>query len=190
MNTIAVYPGSFDPITNGHLDIVARAAAVFDTVIIGVLANPRKAPLLAVETRIEVIRDALARRRRPAARTGSRSSRVRRPDRRLLPRARGRLDRPRPARDQRLRDRDAARPQQPRPRARRRHGLLHDLGRERLRQLEPGQGDRELRRRRVDDGPGRGRRGAAAATARLTGRDRRCRRAADARRGVPYLQPA
>jgi len=60
MNTIAVYPGSFDPITNGHLDIVARATAVFDTVIIGVLANPRKTPLLPVETRIEVIRAALA----------------------------------------------------------------------------------------------------------------------------------
>jgi pantetheine-phosphate adenylyltransferase len=59
MNTIAVYPGSFDPITNGHLDIVARATAVFDTVIIGVLANPRKTPLLPVETRIEVIRAAL-----------------------------------------------------------------------------------------------------------------------------------
>ena len=59
MNTIAVYPGSFDPITNGHLDIVARATTVFDTVIIGVLANPRKSPLLAVETRIAVIRDAL-----------------------------------------------------------------------------------------------------------------------------------
>jgi len=60
MNTIAVYPGSFDPITNGHLDIVARAATVFDTVIIGVLANPRKSPLLPVDTRIEVIRAALA----------------------------------------------------------------------------------------------------------------------------------
>ena len=59
MNTIAVYPGSFDPITNGHLDIVARAAAVFDTVIVAVLANPRKAPLLAVEDRIRVIGEAL-----------------------------------------------------------------------------------------------------------------------------------
>ena len=59
MNTIAVYPGSFDPITNGHLDILARATAVFDTVIIGVLANPRKTPLLAVESRIEVIRTVL-----------------------------------------------------------------------------------------------------------------------------------
>ena len=60
MNTIAVYPGTFDPITNGHLDIIERAAAVFDTVIVAVLANPRKAPLLDVETRIRVIRDALA----------------------------------------------------------------------------------------------------------------------------------
>jgi pantetheine-phosphate adenylyltransferase len=60
MNTIAVYPGSFDPITNGHLDIVARAAEVFDTVILGVLANPRKTPLLSVETRIAVIRQALS----------------------------------------------------------------------------------------------------------------------------------
>jgi pantetheine-phosphate adenylyltransferase len=59
MNTVAVYPGSFDPITNGHLDIVARAAAVFDVVIIGVLANPRKTPLLSVDTRIAVIRAAL-----------------------------------------------------------------------------------------------------------------------------------
>ena len=59
MNTVAVYPGSFDPITNGHLDIVSRAAAVFDTVIVAVLANPRKTPLLSVETRIAVIRQAL-----------------------------------------------------------------------------------------------------------------------------------
>ena len=60
MNTIAVYPGSFDPITNGHLDITGRAANVFETVIVAVLANPRKAPLLDVETRIRVIREALA----------------------------------------------------------------------------------------------------------------------------------
>jgi len=59
MNTIAVYPGSFDPITNGHLDIVARAAAVFDTVIVAVLANPRKAPLLGVEDWIRIIDQAL-----------------------------------------------------------------------------------------------------------------------------------
>ena len=57
---IAVYPGSFDPITNGHLDIIARAANVFERVIVGVLANPRKTPLLPVDTRIRVIGEALA----------------------------------------------------------------------------------------------------------------------------------
>jgi pantetheine-phosphate adenylyltransferase len=57
---IAVYPGSFDPITNGHLDVIGRAAAVFDRVVVGVLANPRKQPLLAVDARVEVIRTALA----------------------------------------------------------------------------------------------------------------------------------
>lgn len=60
MNHVAVYPGSFDPITNGHLDIIARAANVFETVIVGVLANPRKAPLLDVDTRIRIIREALS----------------------------------------------------------------------------------------------------------------------------------
>ena len=55
-----VFPGQFDPITNGHLDIVERAASVFDTVIVAVLANPKKAPLLTVEQRLDVIRAALA----------------------------------------------------------------------------------------------------------------------------------
>jgi pantetheine-phosphate adenylyltransferase len=58
--SVAVYPGSFDPITNGHLDIVERSATVFDRVIIAVLANPRKTPLLAADERIRVIREALA----------------------------------------------------------------------------------------------------------------------------------
>jgi pantetheine-phosphate adenylyltransferase len=57
--TIAVYPGSFDPITNGHLDVIGRAAGVFERVIVGVLANPRKQPLLATEDRVAVIRAAL-----------------------------------------------------------------------------------------------------------------------------------
>jgi pantetheine-phosphate adenylyltransferase len=57
--SVAVYPGSFDPITNGHLDIVERAANVFDTLVVAVLANPKKAPLLSVDERIAVIRDAL-----------------------------------------------------------------------------------------------------------------------------------
>jgi pantetheine-phosphate adenylyltransferase len=65
---VAVYPGSFDPITNGHLDILQRALEVFDRVIVAVLANPRKAPLLAVEERIDVIRRALAESGLPADR--------------------------------------------------------------------------------------------------------------------------
>jgi pantetheine-phosphate adenylyltransferase len=60
MTSVAVYPGSFDPITNGHLDIIERAAQVFDHLIVAVLANPRKAPLLSIDTRIGVIRQALA----------------------------------------------------------------------------------------------------------------------------------
>jgi pantetheine-phosphate adenylyltransferase len=57
--TIAVYPGSFDPITNGHLDIVRRASAVFDRVVVAVLANPRKTPLLAATDRVALIRTVL-----------------------------------------------------------------------------------------------------------------------------------
>ena len=56
---LAVYPGSFDPITNGHVDIVRRASAVFDRVVIAVLANPRKTPLLAVDQRIAIIRSVI-----------------------------------------------------------------------------------------------------------------------------------
>jgi pantetheine-phosphate adenylyltransferase len=56
---VAVYPGSFDPVTFGHLDIVRRAEGVFDRLIIAVLANPRKTPLLGVEERIEMIRRSL-----------------------------------------------------------------------------------------------------------------------------------
>lgn len=58
--TVAVYPGSFDPITNGHLDVIARAAAVFERVVVAVLANPRKSPLLPVDERVAIIRAALA----------------------------------------------------------------------------------------------------------------------------------
>jgi pantetheine-phosphate adenylyltransferase len=58
--TTAVYPGSFDPITNGHLDIVSRASGVFERVVVGVLANPRKSPLLPVATRIAIIEASLS----------------------------------------------------------------------------------------------------------------------------------
>ena len=57
---VALYPGSFDPVTNGHLDIVRRALAVFDRVVVAVLENPRKQPLLDAATRVRVLGEALA----------------------------------------------------------------------------------------------------------------------------------
>lgn len=52
----AVYPGSFDPITNGHLDIIKRAAKLYDRIIVGVLTNSSKKPLFSVEERMEMIK--------------------------------------------------------------------------------------------------------------------------------------
>ena len=57
--SIAVYPGSFDPVTNGHLDVVGRASAVFERLIVAVLANPRKTPLMSADDRVAAIREAL-----------------------------------------------------------------------------------------------------------------------------------
>jgi pantetheine-phosphate adenylyltransferase len=57
---VAVYPGSFDPITNGHVDIVRRASRVFDRLVVAVLENPRKEPLLGPAERVAIIRDTLA----------------------------------------------------------------------------------------------------------------------------------
>jgi pantetheine-phosphate adenylyltransferase len=56
---IAVYPGSFDPITNGHMDIIQRVAGLFDQVIVAVLQNPDKNPLFSVEERMQLIASAL-----------------------------------------------------------------------------------------------------------------------------------
>ena len=60
MSRVAVFPGSFDPMTNAHLDVAHRAATLFDRLVIGVLNNPRKAPLFSMEERIEQIRAAVA----------------------------------------------------------------------------------------------------------------------------------
>jgi pantetheine-phosphate adenylyltransferase len=57
---IAIYPGSFDPITNGHVDIIQRALCVFDHVVVAIAENVRKAPLFTVEERKQHIRDAVA----------------------------------------------------------------------------------------------------------------------------------
>ncbi len=53
---IAVYPGSFDPVTNGHLDVIKRSATVFDKVIVGVLDNMSKKPLFSPEERVDMIK--------------------------------------------------------------------------------------------------------------------------------------
>ena len=54
--TTAVYPGTFDPITNGHSDIIARAAVLFDRVVVAVAANPAKAPALDLDMRVSLAR--------------------------------------------------------------------------------------------------------------------------------------
>jgi pantetheine-phosphate adenylyltransferase len=56
--TLAVLPGSFDPITNGHLDIIGRSLTVFDLVTVAILVNLEKQPLFTVEERVEIIREA------------------------------------------------------------------------------------------------------------------------------------
>lgn len=55
----AIYPGTFDPITNGHLSIVKRALTIFDKVIVGILRNASKAPLFSLEERVDMIQEAV-----------------------------------------------------------------------------------------------------------------------------------
>lgn len=57
--TIAVYPGTFDPVTNGHLDILERSLGLFDRVIVALATNPRKQPLFSADERIAFIRSAI-----------------------------------------------------------------------------------------------------------------------------------
>ena len=54
----AVYPGSFDPVTYGHLDVIRRAAEIFDVLIVSVLNNKEKTPLFSVEERVKILREA------------------------------------------------------------------------------------------------------------------------------------
>jgi pantetheine-phosphate adenylyltransferase len=56
----AIYPGSFDPITNGHVDIIDRGLKVFDRVIVAVLKNPKKRPLFTTKERVRMIQDIFA----------------------------------------------------------------------------------------------------------------------------------
>jgi len=57
MSTLAVYPGSFDPLTNGHVDIISRGTRVFDRIIVAILVNAEKAPLFSMDERIEIARE-------------------------------------------------------------------------------------------------------------------------------------
>lgn len=60
MSRVAIFPGSFDPMTMAHLDVAGRAAALFDRLIIGVLHNPKKTPLFPIDERVELIRASVA----------------------------------------------------------------------------------------------------------------------------------
>ncbi len=54
---VAVYPGTFDPLTNGHVDIIQRGAAIFDRILVAILVNPAKSPLFSVEERVRMARE-------------------------------------------------------------------------------------------------------------------------------------
>ena len=56
MPTVAIYPGTFDPLTNGHVDIIARGARLFDRIIVAVLVNAEKSPLFTMTERLEIAR--------------------------------------------------------------------------------------------------------------------------------------
>ncbi|HSK10564.1 MAG TPA: pantetheine-phosphate adenylyltransferase [Vicinamibacterales bacterium] len=57
---VAIYPGTFDPLTNGHVDIILRGARLFDRIVVGILHNPEKAPLFSVQERVEMAREVFA----------------------------------------------------------------------------------------------------------------------------------
>ena len=60
MSLVALCPGTFDPVTNGHLDIVERAANTFDRVVVAVIENPSKEPLFSVQERVTMLKEAVA----------------------------------------------------------------------------------------------------------------------------------
>src|SRR3954465_2096668 len=58
--TLAIYPGSFDPLTNGHVDIIQRGARLFDRIVVAILLNGEKSPLFTVDERVEIAREVFA----------------------------------------------------------------------------------------------------------------------------------
>ena len=60
MPTVAVYPGSFDPLTNGHVDIILRGARLFDRIVVAILVNAEKSPLFTMAERVEIAREVFA----------------------------------------------------------------------------------------------------------------------------------
>jgi len=60
MKRTAIYPGTFDPITLGHVDVVTRGLKVFDRIVIGVAENPKKCPMFDLETRLAMVRETFA----------------------------------------------------------------------------------------------------------------------------------
>jgi pantetheine-phosphate adenylyltransferase len=60
LNVVAIYPGSFDPLTNGHLDLIERGSRLFDKLIVALLRNETKRPLFSIEDRVQMLRDVVA----------------------------------------------------------------------------------------------------------------------------------
>ena len=155
MSSIAIYPGSFDPLTNGHVDIIQRGARLFDRIIVAMLINMDKSPLFTMPERVEIAREVFH---------GSANVEVDTFDGLLVDYARRRNaggDRPRAAGRLRFRVRDADGADEPPPQSGCRD-RVHDAGRAvHLRQLAAGQ--RSRRARRVGHRPGAAHRRAAAA---------------------------
>ena len=150
MEKLAVYPGSFDPITNGHLDLLERGLKIFDRIVIAVAANPGKNPLFTLEERMQLIKDSL---RRPSARKPRRS--------RFLPwaacglreKGQGQCHPPWVAGHQRLRIRVSNGPHEPQTQHRNRNPLPHDGHALHLHQFEHHQGSGHVRRMCNRPGP-------------------------------------
>ena len=143
MSTLAVYPGSFDPLTNGHVDIISRGARMFDRIIVAILVNAEKSPLFSMEERVEIAREVFK------AVAERRGRHLRRPAGRLRRAQAGAGHRARAARGVRLRVRVPDGADEPAAEAEDRD-RVHDAGRAvHLHQLAAHQGSLRARRPRA-----------------------------------------